>query len=123
MVPSTVVEVIRIPKFDASAQHNDPTDPDTIELPAAAVQQLEDYVQAVAAMHPDNSFLNFEHASHVALSVQKLLSRIVAPEVDLTAQDAVAATEAAKELRDYTYGMTHVGPAAPLCPRFVSSHS
>lgn len=31
-------------------------------------------------MHRDNPFHNFEHASHVMMSVSKLLSRIVAPD-------------------------------------------
>jgi len=101
-VVDEVVEVVHLPKFDASAQHKEPTDPDTIELPEAAVSQLEDYVQAVAAMYPNNPFHNFEHASHVAMSVQKLLSRIVAPEVDSIAQSSVAAMS----LHDHTYGIT-----------------
>jgi len=105
MVANEVVEVIRLPKFDAAAQ-KEPIHPETIELPVAAVQQLEKYVQAVAAMYPDYPFHNFEHASHVALSVQKLLSRIVAPEVAPSDQDADAATEAGEDLHEYTYGMT-----------------
>jgi hypothetical protein len=34
--------------------------------------QLEDYVSAVASMYRDNPFHNFEHASHVVMSVVKL---------------------------------------------------
>lgn len=39
--------------------------------------QLEQYVAGVAAMYKDNPFHNFEHASHVTMSVTKLLSRVV----------------------------------------------
>jgi hypothetical protein len=45
------------------------------------LDQLEDYVSAVASMYRDNPFHNFEHASHVVMSVVKLLSRIVAPDI------------------------------------------
>jgi len=41
-------------------------------------------------MHPDNPFHNFEHASHVAMSVQKLLCRIVAPKANSNAQGSGA---------------------------------
>jgi 3'5'-cyclic nucleotide phosphodiesterase len=63
----------------------------------------------------DNPFHNFEHASHVTMSVVKLLSRIVAPTAVLEAledpyamednyqqmQDKIAST-----LHDHTYGIT-----------------
>ena len=40
---------------------------------------------------------NFEHASHVTMSVTKLLARIVAPDID---------TESSENLHDHTYGIT-----------------
>jgi len=47
---------------------------------------------------------NFEHASHVTMSVVKLLNRIVAPsEIDLA--DAANMVDASK-LHDHTYGIT-----------------
>ena len=100
-VADEVVEVIGLPKFVIFASR-ELTDPDTIELPEAAVSQLEDYVQAIAAMYPENPFHNFEHASHVALSVQKLLCRIEAPELDWS----TPGLEAALSLHDHTYGIT-----------------
>ena len=42
--------------------------------------QLTDYVTAVAERYRDLPFHNFEHASHVTMSVIKLLSRVVASE-------------------------------------------
>jgi hypothetical protein len=53
-------------------------------------------------MYPDNPFRNFEHASHVAMSVQKLLCRIVAPALDSTTQ----AFKKVMALHDNTYGIT-----------------
>lgn len=49
----------------------------------------------------DNPFHNFEHASHVTMSVVKLLSRIVAPDLGLK-----SACDTNKELHDHTYGIT-----------------
>jgi len=48
----------------------------------------------------DNPFHNFEHASHVTMSVMKLLSRIVAPDV------TNAPTDTDEALHDHTYGIT-----------------
>jgi class 3 adenylate cyclase len=49
--------------------------PNSIE--AKVVSQLQSYVTGIAAMYRDNPFHNFEHASHVTMSVTKLLSRVV----------------------------------------------
>jgi 3'5'-cyclic nucleotide phosphodiesterase len=45
-------------------------------------------------------FHNFEHASHVTMSVSKLLSRIVAPDIEAETGDLAA------NLHDHTYGIT-----------------
>jgi hypothetical protein len=52
-------------------------------------------------LYRENPFHNFEHASHVTMSVSKLLSRIVAPREE-------AGDEKDKEslLHDHTYGIT-----------------
>jgi hypothetical protein len=50
-----------------------------LELEPVVVKQLRNFVDVVCSMYHDNPFHNFEHASHVAMSVTKLLSRIVAP--------------------------------------------
>ena len=53
-------------------------------------------------MYPENPFHNFEHASHVTMSVTKLLSRIVAPsDMDFTNN-----AQARAKLHDHTYGIT-----------------
>lgn len=55
----------------------------------------------------DNSFHNFKHASHVTMSVTKLLSRIVAPS-DIFDNDWYENTndDIASTLHDHTYGIT-----------------
>ena len=40
------------------------------------MNQLRRYVSSIASLYHDNDFHNFEHASHVTLSVTKLLGRI-----------------------------------------------
>jgi hypothetical protein len=47
------------------------------------------------------AFHNFEHASHVTMSVAKLLSRIVAPDLEITDNQCTSTA-----LHDHTYGIT-----------------
>jgi hypothetical protein len=79
MVLEEVVEIIPLPGYDERVFKRQ-EDPSTIELPDAVVDQLNLYVATIALMYRDNPFHNFEHASHVMMSVSKLLSRIVSTE-------------------------------------------
>lgn len=98
-----VKEIITLPKFDGKVAMRQ-EDPDSITLPTEVIDQLYDYVSNIAAIYNENPFHNFEHASHVTMSVVKLLSRIVAPsEIDHDDADAV---KAGKSLHDHTYGIT-----------------
>ena len=94
-----VREVIRLPIHhveDSSIAGAD-------EVPQEVAGELADYISSVAAMYRDNDFHNFEHASHVTMSVVKLLSRIVAPsEVDIEK----SGKEGVSSLHDHTYGIT-----------------
>ena len=94
-VLSEVTEIIMLPPFENTASSIDPS---RIELSEDVVNQLRDYVQTLAAMYRENPFHNFEHASHVTMSVLKLLSRIIAP-ADLK-------NDTDKTLHDHTYGIT-----------------
>jgi len=87
-----VVEIIELPRFSAGDANNA-----TVELHIEVQHQLREYIKTIATMYNDNKFHNFEHASHVTMSVRKLLGRIVAP--DLEGDDA-------RELHDHTYGIT-----------------
>jgi 3'5'-cyclic nucleotide phosphodiesterase len=66
---------------------------------------MHEYVTRIALSYRKNPFHSFEHASHVTMSVVKLLSRIVAPQQDesKTFQDV---TDIASILHDHTYGIT-----------------
>ena len=96
-----VVEVIELPNEDSlSAVVR--RDPASIVLAPNVVELVREYVSFIAEMYPDNPFHSFEHASHVTMSVTKLLSRIVAPsDMDFT-DDA----QARAKLHDHTYGIT-----------------
>jgi len=99
-VLAEVTEIIRLPNKVVKLEEN----PNKVVLPDGVEDQLRLYVSSIAAMHRDNPFHNFEHASHVMMSVSKLLSRIVAPDEVLQGddeQDAIAAS-----LHDHTYGIT-----------------
>jgi hypothetical protein len=77
LVMEEVVEVIELPSYMQVE------DLGNIQLPAIVVHQLRAFVETISYMYRDNPFHNFEHASHVCMSVNKLLSRIVAPDIQL----------------------------------------
>mmetsp|Transcript_18394 Transcript_18394/g.32434 ORF Transcript_18394/g.32434 Transcript_18394/m.32434 type:complete len:1211 (-) Transcript_18394:204-3836(-) len=97
-----VIEVIALPKFDAKS-HKNQENPSKVVIPEDVVSELRLYVCSIAAMHRDNYFHNFEHASHVTMSVSKLLSRIIAPS-DIMDQEEGG--NLASALHDHTFGIT-----------------
>merc|ERR1711971_52761 len=92
-----VREVIQLPEYDA--KYTDPhEDPDSFVLDPRVRVQLRKFVTTIALSYDDrNPFHNFPHASHVGMSVAKLLSRIVAPDMDFDHH---------VQLHDHTYGIT-----------------
>jgi hypothetical protein len=97
-----VTEIIRLPGYTHDVKSAG--DANKIELTDKVGTQLRLYVSSIAAMHRDNAFHNFEHASHVMMSVSKLLSRIVAPDEVLKGDDE--ADQFGLSLHDHTYGIT-----------------
>ena len=95
-----VEEIIVLPEFDSSK--NAVTDTKSIVLDPKVEMQLYEYVTALASMYRKNPFHNFEHASHVTMSVAKLMSRIVAPS-NMDFEDSKAKNQT---LHDHTYGIT-----------------
>lgn len=96
-----VKEIVTLPKFDAEAANNEIGE---IELSERVVGQLRTYIHNLAMMYNDNPFHNFHHATHVTMSVVKLLSRVVAPE-QLQREKMMVADRTAG-LHDYSYGIT-----------------
>ncbi|CAB9501451.1 Receptor-type guanylate cyclase gcy [Seminavis robusta] len=93
-----VCEIIALPEFDDATAVMQQQDPDLVVIPDEVVSELHSLVSYIASMYNDNPFHNFDHASHVVMSVIKLMSRIVAP-TNLNNQTSAA-------LHDHTYGIT-----------------
>jgi Adenylate and Guanylate cyclase catalytic domain len=116
-VINEVVEIIDIPEFDSRTSH-DSLDPSAVELDDVIRQEVKDFVKTIALLYRDNPFHNYEHASHVTMSVAKLLSRIIAPDRilndsthddkndDDTACKSTQSSTIASTLHDHTYGIT-----------------
>lgn len=109
-----VREIVELPEFDAKALHKQ-QDPETIELGPEVRKQLQQYVLSIASMYKGNPFHNFEHAAHVTMSVTKLMSRIVAPDLIIeedymkksqSSTDEIGGNNLASTLHDHTYGIT-----------------
>mmetsp|Transcript_24964 Transcript_24964/g.58576 ORF Transcript_24964/g.58576 Transcript_24964/m.58576 type:complete len:1202 (+) Transcript_24964:64-3669(+) len=94
IVLNEVQEVIKLPEYNAKYSN---INAESIVLELKVRLQLREFVTAIALIYNDNPFHNFPHASHVGMSVAKLLSRIVAPDIDL---------EGHEQLHDHTYGIT-----------------
>jgi hypothetical protein len=75
-----VTEVISLPKFDPkrAKKRFELSTPD--DLDEEVRSQLKMYVAEIASIYHDVPFHNFEHASHVALSANKLIKRIISPD-------------------------------------------
>ena len=81
LVLEEIAEVIKLPKFSARAAKKQYEIESEIVLGEDVEKQLRAYVTNLAYMYSqrENPFHNFNHVSHVIMSVTKLLSRIVAP--------------------------------------------
>lgn len=95
-----------LPEFDPALAEN-PKAEAAIELDPAVQSQLNTLIAIIAGLYRDNPFHNFEHASHVTMSVVKLLSRIVAPTdkvIEIAEQENQG--DLVSTLHDHTYGIT-----------------
>jgi 3'5'-cyclic nucleotide phosphodiesterase len=96
-----LVESIILPDFsksksDAKQFTDQPVLNDTI------ISQLHQLVSTMAQSYNNNPFHNFEHACHVTMSVNKLLMRVVSPDLDLRNVDS---SQIASHIHDYTNGI------------------
>jgi 3'5'-cyclic nucleotide phosphodiesterase len=100
-----VKEIINLPVFIEGKYQEDPDD---IVLPKEVALQLCEYISAIAALYRNNPFHNFEHASHVTMSVVKLLSRISSPQqmADDSESYPDSVMHNATTSFDHTYGIT-----------------
>jgi len=79
-VADEVVAVVELPDFDPNA--NKKIDDKSIKVPPQVIQQLKEYVSAVALAYRSNPFNCLQHASHVTNAVTRLISRIAVPDLD-----------------------------------------
>lgn len=101
-----VQEIISLPEFDAEAAKLQ-METEEVALDEGIVTELKDFVGSIAGLYNSNAFHNFEHASHVTMSVVKLLSRIVSPETILKSVSTEnAGQDVASSLHEHTYGIT-----------------
>lgn len=103
MVLDEVQEVLELHKYDSNAIP-DLDDDEDVEIPIEAESQLRNYVSIMAKMYHDNAFHNFEHASHVCMSVDKFIRRVHTPDIDVEDGDDLEMITA--KLHDFTAGIT-----------------
>lgn len=94
-------EIIILPDFDPRYAHAI-EDAHQVELGGHVIAQLREYLGTIAASYNKNAFHNFEHASHVTMSVVKLLSRIVTLHRDMEEET----TTDPYEFHKNTFGIT-----------------
>lgn len=96
-----VKDIITLPRFKMI---NNQEDPENIILDPIVVQQLRQFLTSLADLYRENHFHNFEHAGHVAMSVVKLLSRIVDP-VEGKDNNSMGDNEKGSIVHNLTYGI------------------
>jgi 3'5'-cyclic nucleotide phosphodiesterase len=98
-----VKEVISLPKFDSQTAKKVANLRD-VTISDQAILQLRKYVTEIARRYHNNAFHNFEHASHVAMAMHKLMSRVVTPEkVNYQGRNV---SKIKSDLHYYTFGLT-----------------
>lgn len=75
-VLSEVEEIIRLPPALTYKEDSE----EKTEIDSVVHDELRDYVTQIAHHYRDNPFHSFDHASHVTMSVVKMMNRIVAPQ-------------------------------------------
>ena len=105
-VLNEVVDVIALPAFDPVVYQR-MKKADEIVLSQNVIDQVRLFVVCIAGMYHSNPFHNFDHASHVMMSVSKLLARIVGAEEILDGDENAAESEHfGWSIHDHTYGIT-----------------
>jgi hypothetical protein len=101
-----VKDSIEMPNFNAKAVIAVGTDCEHIEITPNIIAELREYVTIIASSYRNNPFHNFEHACHVTMTANKLLSRIVAP--DLTTEELEMMKKGRDELMaHHIHNFTH----------------
>jgi class 3 adenylate cyclase len=94
---------IKVPDFDAVAAEEIDNVMSKVQLPEFVKNELHDFVACIASGYMQNSFHNFEHASHVILSSNKLLKRIMS--LDNHKNNSTGEAITSHDLYEHTYGI------------------
>mmetsp|Transcript_60563 Transcript_60563/g.148588 ORF Transcript_60563/g.148588 Transcript_60563/m.148588 type:complete len:220 (+) Transcript_60563:2-661(+) len=99
-----VSEFFELPDFDRElAERVDPSH--HVTLDDAVMNQLRVYVGDIAQMYRNNPFHNVDHAIHCTMSINKLLGRIVSPDVAPGEKD-YGQSHILGRLHERTYGIS-----------------
>ena len=107
MLLDEVQDVISLPPFNGNAIRKQEA-MESFSLEPEVMRELYILVNKIAHKYRDNAFHNFEHASHVSMSVVKMMSRIVDPK-EVAAKNRGSKFDSVKleeELHDHTFGIT-----------------
>jgi len=107
LILDEVTEIIELPEFDSGVAGR--SDGMAVLLPERIKRQLKDYVTRLASSYHDTPFHNFEHASHVTMSANKLFKRILHSdniEYDHPGDKYDRMKSVARELHYSTYGIS-----------------
>ena len=77
-----IATAVKMPPFDREAMSAAclmPSNEKVNLIPSKARDELHIFVASIASMYKDVHFHNFEHASHVTMSAQKLINKVVLP--------------------------------------------
>jgi hypothetical protein len=105
IVIDEMTQILEMAEFSEAAVLN--KKPFQIDLKVK--QQLHDFVTTIAGLYRDVPFHNFAHASHVIMSAEKLMKRIMKPEgIDYEQINTCENKEVAvaREIHKATYGMS-----------------
>jgi 3'5'-cyclic nucleotide phosphodiesterase len=84
--------------YDATCCHDDTSHSDeSTSFDEDVIHQLSQYIHVIATTYQSNAFHNFDHASHVTMSVMKMLSRIVQPKLKIT---TISSTSSEQTMND-----------------------
>lgn len=78
LIIDEIAEVITLPKFNS--RYSSHLVGQNKLLPMEIRHQMKEFVASIASLYRDTPFHNFEHASHVTMSANKLMKRIITPE-------------------------------------------
>ena len=116
-VGGKAADVINLAPRGASSTVDRSPPVDASSLDPKVRAQLRMYVATIASLYRDNAFHNFEHASHVALSANKLVKRIISIDESASNTKVASRRRQSAKLHASTFGISS-DPLAQFCVVF-----